>query len=271
MNKRALLVAIITSVVGALLLFLYLRRFEQEMSGGDRVKLLVAVKPIERNTVITDEMLTIREVPLAYVEDRAVKSIERPKVVGLRVGNTLQAQQTLLWTDLAIATDERRDLSSLVQPGNRAVTVRTSADDKSFALISPGDYVDIIATMPAGSAVSAEHQAIVLLQRILILAVGLDTANDAKTVGATDTASRAKLGSRDLVLTVSISIQEAQLLSLASDKGKLSVALRNPDDQRIVEGLPDMSSNALSDKGKRQEVVPNRGKAAAPTGPVLLK
>ena len=121
MNKRALLIAIVAAVVGSLLLFLYLRRFEQDMSGGDRIRLLVTVKPIERNAVITDDMLTEREVPVAYVEDRAVKRQEKPKVVGLRVGTALQANQTLMWTDLAIATDERRDLSSLVQPGNRAV------------------------------------------------------------------------------------------------------------------------------------------------------
>lgn len=269
MNKRALLIAIVAAVVGSLLLFLYLRRFEQDMSGGDRIRLLVTVKPIERNATITEDMLTEREVPVAYVEDRAVKRQEKPKVVGLRVGTALQANQTLMWTDLAIATDERRDLSSLVQPGNRAVTVRALGDDaKSGALITPGDYVDVVATMPTGNGTTQELQSIVLLQRILVLAVGLDTTADTRSPGATDAAMRGNKYARDLMLTLSINVQEAQLIALAQDKGKLSVALRNPDDQRIVDGVPDMSSLSLVDKGKRNEVQSVRKGPTA--GPVNL-
>ena len=48
-------------------------------------------------------------------------------------------------------------------------------DAKSGALITPGDYVDVVATMPTGNGTTAELQSIVLLQRILVLAVGLDT------------------------------------------------------------------------------------------------
>jgi pilus assembly protein CpaB len=269
MNKRALLIAIVAAVVGSLLLFLYLRRFEQDMSGGDRIRLLVTVKPIERNAVIAEDMLTEREVPVAYVEDRAVKRQEKPKVIGLRVGTALQANQTLMWTDLAIATDERRDLSSLVQPGNRAVTVRALGEDaKSGALITPGDYVDVVATMPVGNGTTAELQSIVLLQRILVLAVGLDTTADTRQPGGTDAASRGAKYARDLMLTLSINVQEAQLIALAQDKGKLSVALRNPDDQRIVDGIPDLSSTTLSDKGRRVEVTGVRNKG--PSGPVNL-
>ncbi len=260
MNRRALVIALISAVLGALLLLLYLRRFEQEASGGERIKLLMAVKPIERGTVITADMLANREVPMAYVEDRAVKATEKAKIVGLRVDNAVQPNQTLMWTDLAIATDERRDLSSLVQPGNRAVPVRAHSDDKSFALIRPGDYVDVIATLPMSGGSGDQRSSMVLLQRILVLAVGLDTVSE-QLVEKTDTA-RAQ---REMLLTLSLNLQEAQLLALAVEKGKLSVALRNPDDQRIVEGIPDMSSGALTDTKARAEVQSIR------RGPVRLK
>jgi pilus assembly protein CpaB len=260
MNRRALVIALIAALLGATLLLLYLRRFEQEASGGDRIKLLMAIKPIERGTVITNEMLASREVPLAYVEDRAIKASEKAKVVGLRVGNVVQPQQTLMWTDLAIATDERRDLSSLVQPGNRAVAIRAHSDDKSFALLRPGDYVDVIAILPTGGVASDQRAASVLLQRILVLAVGLETA--AEQAGDQKESSRAH---KEMLLTLSLNLQEAQYLALAVEKGKLGVALRNPDDQRIVEGIPDMLSTALTDTKTRAEVQSIR------KGPVRLK
>ena len=163
MNRRALFVALIVAGLGVFLMAIYQRRFEMEASGGERIPILIAVKPIERGTQITDEMITTRAVPQAYVEDRAIKEVEKPKILGLKVGNTVQAQQTIMWTDLVTTSEDRRDLSSLVQPGNRAVTVKTSRDDSSVSLIRPGDYVDVISVMDQVGAES--RTAVVLLQR----------------------------------------------------------------------------------------------------------
>jgi pilus assembly protein CpaB len=248
MNRRALLIALLLAVMGATLLFVYVRRFEQEASGGEKVRLLATKKTIERGAVITEDALGVREVPVAYVEERAIKAADMSKVVGLRVGMTLAAQQTLMWSDLAVASDERRDLSSLVQPGNRAVSVLAATNDKSFALIHPGDYVDLISTMQPGKDPSDQARtAVVLLQRVLVLAVGLDTEPRVDREGN-------KQAQRDLILTVSVNLQEAQLLALATEKGRLSVALRNPDDPRVVEGIPDMPSTALVDTKARADV-----------------
>jgi pilus assembly protein CpaB len=251
MNRRALLVALVLAAMGASLLFFYIQRFEREASGGERVRLLATVKPLERGAVITEDAISAREIPQAYVEDRAIKYIDRQKIIGLKVGGSLAAQQTLLWSDLAVSNDERRDLSSLIQPGNRAMAVKATSDDKSFALIHPGDYVDVVATMVASNDKPDNKIAIVLLQRVLVLAVGLDT--EARV-------ENAKPSARDLVLSLSVNLQEAQLLALAMDKGKLSVALRNPSDPRVMAGIPDMNSSALTDTKVRTEVQATRQK-----------
>ena len=107
MNRLALLIALVISILGAVLVTVYLRRFEQEASGGEQISLLTALKPIEAGAVVTDDVLATRLVPRAYVEDRAVLAKDRAKVLGLRMGQTVQAQQTLMWTDLAIAMEER--------------------------------------------------------------------------------------------------------------------------------------------------------------------
>jgi pilus assembly protein CpaB len=261
MSKRALLLALVVAVLGLVLMLLYVRRFEQQASGGERVQLLVAIKPIERGAVVTDDALAVREVPLAYVEDRAVKAAERAKVVGLRLGNNVQSQQTLMWSDLAIAADERRDLSALVQPGSRAVSVRARSGDKSYALIRPGDYVDVVAIMPEAGGQGDKRSAVVLLQKVLVLAVGLETATEVTM----DPNDRNRARTQEMVLTLSLHLQEAQLISLALEKGQITVALRNPEDQRIAERIPDMSSSALTDTKAREAVQNIR------TGPVKLE
>lgn len=247
MNRRALLTAVVLAMLGGVLLLIYMQRFEQEASGGQRVKVLMAAKPIKAGQVLTQDMLAVRKVPIAYVEDRAVKASERAKVIGLRVGNNVQTQETLLWTDLAIASDERRDLSSLIQKGHLAVSIRAHGGDKSFELIRPGDYVDLIVDLPQRSkgaidpGVGEPHVAVVLLQKVLVLAVGLETTPLGAKVD--------KHGdqNREMVLTVSLdSLAQAQKVALAEHRGIITVALRNPDDQHMVEDVSNVSSNALS-------------------------
>jgi len=258
-NKTALFVSLIVAVLGGFLLFAYLRRFEFESSGGAPVRVIVAKKQLDPGVVLTEELLATQIVPQAYVESRAVREAEKAKILGLRVSTPVQAQQSLMWTDLAIAADDQRYLSQLVQPGMRAVSVRAQYDDKSFALMRPGDRVDVVATFPQ-QAGQDQRTSIILLQNVLVLAVGLDT-------GAEGAGPRPPGDQRDLLLSVSVNIQEAQLLALAGEKGRLSVALRNPDDVRITDGLVDLMSSTLTDS-KARKVVQDLRKT--PTGPVKL-
>jgi pilus assembly protein CpaB len=256
MNRQALILALILALGGGAALMLYMQRFELEMSGGERVELLTIVKPLERGATVTDEVLSSRSVPIAYVEDRAIKAAEKAKVLGLKTSVPLQTQQSLMWTDLAITTEER-DLSSLVQPGKRAVTVRASGteDTRGNALIRPGDYVDVLVTMvdqsdPASSEMQREKASVVLLQKMLVLAVGLDTRAVVNQVDPK--APQGYQGPGEKALTLSLNLQEAQLLTLAVERGRLSVALRNPDDQRVQEQVPDIRSNVLLDSVQRE-------------------
>lgn len=249
MNRRALLIAFLVAAIGVSLLVLYTRRFERDASGGERIRLLVALKPIERGKPITEDALTVREVPQAYVEDRAIKEVEKAKVLGLKVGTAVQAQQTLMWTDLVTANEERRDLSSLVQPGLRAVSIRTQRDDTSSAMIKPGDYVDVIGVVQ-DTQQNENRSSIVLLQRVLVLAAGFETSPD----------QMEKRKDMDVsVLTLSLTLSQAQLLALASEKASLSVALRNPDDPLKPE-QPRLNSSVFnSEKGIPTAIV-NRDK-----------
>jgi pilus assembly protein CpaB len=244
-SRRALLGAAIVGVLGAALLLLYLRRFEEDVSGGGRVAVLGLLKPVARGDLITDDALTVIEIPLAYVERRAVRQADRQKIIGVRSAGALVAQDALLWSDLALS-NENRDLASLIQPGKRAVTVRASeagSDPAGNGLVHPGDYVDVVVTLhEVGNDESLSS--VVLLQRVLVLAVGSET----RVVGPADApSSQAGFGSQR-ELTLSLKVEEVQLLSLARQRGVISVALRGPTDNKVVERIPDLSLTSLYDK-----------------------
>jgi pilus assembly protein CpaB len=259
MNRRALVIALIVSILGAVLVAVYLRRFEVEASGGEPTPVLVILKPIEPGEVITDEHLATRQVPRAYVEDRAVLAKDKAKIIGLRMGQSIDTQQTLMWTDLAIAMEERRNLSSLIQPGMRAITVgAANKADKAHALIRPGDRLDVIATLAGNPKKEKKTDtSVVLLQNVLVLAVGTDT-------GAETHDKKGREG-KNLLLTLSVTVPESQLLALAIERGKLSVALRNPDDVRIIDSISDVHASALSDTGQRAGVQSFRRGSTGPT------
>lgn len=262
-SRRALLIAAILGLVGAALLMLYLRRYEEEVSGGGRVSLLVARKPIPRGALVTADLLSVSAVPRAYVEQRAVRQSDREKVVGVRTANALAPQDTLLWSDLALASEDR-ELSALVQPGKRAVTVRASesgSDPAGNGLLRPGDYVDVIVTLHTEREGSTA--AIVLLQRVLVLAVGSQTQPYA---AAADHTGRGL----ERELTLSLKLEEMQLLSLARERGTLSVALRAPSDAKVLENVPDMPLSSLYDKVQRETVQRRAQPLAAPSGPTRV-
>ena len=240
-SRKLLVISALLAAGGIGLLALYLHRFETEVSGGERVQLLAVIKPIPRGSVLTQDMLGVREVPVAYVESRAVKAAEVSKVKGIRTAIDLDPQDSLLWTDLAIAV-EHRDLSSLVQPGNRAFTIETPRNATGNDLIRPGDYVDVIATFGGGGSSAASTRATrVLLQRVLVLAVGSETERQAFQA----TPEKGTTARRSASLTLSLKLDEAQLVAAATEAGELSVVVRGGSDPTILEGVPDVTPSNL--------------------------
>ncbi len=261
--RRALAVSAVAALASVLLAGFYLHSYEQAMSGGERVAILRAAKPLERGVLLTDELLVESRVPASYLEARTVRASERAKVRGLRMGASLETQDALQWSDLAVS-QERRDLSALVQPGNRAVTVQASRRNGNGGseLVRPGDYVDVLAVLkPQHDHLDEKNQKLVsvlLLQRILVLAVGSES--DPHVLRAEEAAN--KLANRDTEqLTLSLKVNEAQLLALARERGEFSVILRRPDDTRIVEGAPELALSSLFDTNFRNELQQQRALA----------
>lgn len=253
MNRRALTLALIVAVLGLALMLLYQRRFEIEASGGEKVRLLMAVKRIDRGAPITEDVITVREIPLAYVDDRAIRESDKSKILGLKIGTSLREQQLLLWSDL-MANDERKDLASLVLPGYRAVSIRAGREDSSVSMIRPGDYVDVIAIIGAGGVTSGEAKnAVVLLQRVLVLAAGGDTSTPAADE------KKPLMSATDSLLTLSLTLTEAQLIALAAERGRLAVAVRHPDDQQRTTGIPDVGMNQILSPEERGKLRGVRG------------
>ncbi len=209
------------------LLWSYLKRFEDEASGGPKVAVLTVLHTVEPGAILKEADLGERLIPQAYVESRMIRASDRQKIANLHVWAPLDAQQVLNWTDI-VANNEDGRISHLVQYGMRAVTIHTESNSES--LVRGGDRVDVIVTLPQPG--SSEHRVgVVLLQNVLVLGRRV-SAN-----GGHDSGS-------DVAL--SLTLANAQILAVAGDKAKVSLALKAPDDARSVENLGEVSSRDLA-------------------------
>jgi pilus assembly protein CpaB len=248
MNRKALFVSAVSAVLGLLLLVFYQQRFESEAAGGRPVPVLFAVQDIPMGDQLTEAKLGVRNIPEAYLEERHIRRQDLRRVIGVRVSTTIRANQAVLWTDLATNSDARRELSSLVSNGMRAVTIRADAQSTFGGLIRPGDRVDVLVTMARGTT-EGDRITLPLLQNVLVLAAGRDTGGEA-AAARPGQVQQSGSGETNQV-TLSATIQESALMVFAQDRGRLSLVLRNPDDIAVVDGLPETSiTDIIQSRGR---------------------
>ena len=229
MRFRAIAIASTVAFIGAALVFLYLRSFERTASGGEKIAVLYLNQAIESGGELKNESLAERFIPRDYIQERAIRSVDRPRILGLRVTMPLQAQQSLNWSDIALASESSLSAADLVQPGMRAFVIH--ADNKSAGLVNAGNRIDIVATFEVPGN---NRQSVVLLQNILVLGKGSGGLGGASGPDSSD-------------IALSVTLPDAEMLALAGEKGHLSVALREDNNNAVLNRPPIFMGTQLLD------------------------
>ncbi|MDD9945738.1 MAG: Flp pilus assembly protein CpaB [Myxococcales bacterium] len=246
---KAFLISLLLAVASGGSLLFYTQRFEAETSGGPKSGVLIATRDIGMGARLDRGMLGVRQVPQAYLEPRHIAVEELESVLGARMSMSVNAGESVLWSDLASMQNTRRDLSGLIEPGMRALAIHTGDTGQFAGLLRPGDRVDVVYS--SGGSMSNPNKTVTLLQNVLVLAVGSDTGGSSKT------------RSRSRAVSVSVSPEQAQAIIHARMSGKLDVALRNPDDTLVLEGLPETGTQALRQADTRLRLSQRVRRAAA--------
>ena len=110
-------------------------------------------------------------------------------------------------------------LPALIPPGMRAVSVRVNEVVSVAGFVTPGTRVDVLLTGTPGSG--SEQETTTVLQNVAVLASG-------HTLERTSTGEAQNAA----VITLLVSPDDAQRLTLASSEGHIQLALRNPLDTK---------------------------------------
>src|SRR5437588_9136381 len=236
MNRtRLLLIGIVAVALGGLLSFTVYRTLQARTAGPRQVgvDVVLAASDIQVGAKIEERDVKIVKLPPEDLPANVFRG--KTHVVGRGVVLPIAKGEFILPNKLA-AENAGSGMPALIPPGMRAVSVRVNEVVSVAGFVGPGTRVDVLLTgTPAGSA---EQQTTTVLQNVAVIASG-HTLERTSTGEAQNTP----------VITLLVSPDDAQRLTLASAEGHIQLALRNPLDTKqddmaassskgIYKGLP---------------------------------
>lgn len=180
------------------------------------VEVIVAASDLQVGARVEDKDIRIIKIPPADLPPSAPR--RRSDVLGHGVIIPISKGEFILPNRLA-AENAGAGLPSLIPPGMRAVSVRVNEVVSVAGFVTPGTRVDVLLTGAPGG--SGEQQTTTVLQNVAVLASG-HTLERTSTGEAQNTA----------VITLLVTPDDAQRLTLASSEGHIQLALRNPLDTK---------------------------------------
>jgi pilus assembly protein CpaB len=226
-NRTLLIFALVLGLLCAILVGVYLSGQGGSDSNGSTssatLPVVVAIQDIPPLTVVTDTMLTVKNVP---ADVAVIGAFANPVDV---VGQTTQVQVTAgeqvlpsKVTSVVSASNlygNNAPLSLLLPPGTRAFAIEVSQVASAGGLIRPGDHVDIISsTIHATNSDAVQTEPTVtscyVLQDVQVIVVGgtlakPDSDTNAATLAGTPPDTVAT------VMTVAVTPLNAALLASA--------------------------------------------------------
>ncbi len=245
MNRTRLLMIGVLALALGFFASVYVYRNLQSRAGSgieSGVDVIVAADDLQVGARVDEHDIKIIKIPAADLPPGTPR--RRSDVVGHGVIVPISKGEFILPNRLA-GENAGAGLPSLIPPGMRAVSVRVNEVVSVAGFVTPGTRVDVLLTGTPGGG--SEQETTTVLQNVAVLASG-HTLERTATGEAQNTA----------VITLLVSPDDAQRLTLASSEGHIQLALRNPLDTKQDE-VPASNSRGLY-----------RGVATpAPTQPVV--
>ena len=262
MNIRTLLTMAVAVVLGLVAVFLvrnYIGQAQrtpaQAAAGPAGMKpVVVAAAPIQRGAALAPNLLKVVAYPADAVPPGAVGSVAElgaPGPNGRLSLRSLSPNEPILMSQVT-GPGGKVTLAAVVNPGMRAVTVRSNDVAGVAGFVLPGDRVDILLTRPNGDQGSPVTQ--VLGENVRVL--GVDQLSD----DSTDKPVVAR------AVTLEVTPDQADIVSLAQAVGSVSFTLRHvADDAPLQHHAATVADLAVKDR----MVAVRKAAAPAPRRPKL--
>jgi pilus assembly protein CpaB len=245
MNRtRLLFIGFLALALGAFVAFVVYKNLQSRTGANNEpgVDVVLATGDIQVGSRLGDHDVRIARIPGSVAPPNAFHSAS--KLIGRGVVLPIQKGEFILPSKLA-AENAGSGLPSLIPSGMRAVSVRVNEVVAVAGFVVPGTRVDVLLTgNPVGGS---EPQTTTVLENVAVIAAGQRLERNA----AGDPQSTP-------VITLVVSPDDAQRLTLASSQGHIQLALRNPVDTKQMD-LIATRANGLYRGGAPAPVAPRPG------------
>ncbi|MFA5928124.1 MAG: Flp pilus assembly protein CpaB [Candidatus Margulisiibacteriota bacterium] len=245
-NKKFLILALFLAAITTFLVYSYMQSMQKQTKKMEEKRPVVTAKVnIPTKTIVTEEMLEIKQIPQQYVPGGVVSKLEDAKGKVLVI-NAMPGQM-IFEKDLK-EKEASLGLSFIIPPDKRAISVKVDSAAGISGMIKPGDTVDILVTLPE------EDRTITVLQNVQVLAINQQTETKSQQNSAKDAGAAA-------IVTFALSLKDSEKVVLAANKGPLQLALRAAQD----------SSNVNSMGASVGTILPRDGTPAAPVAKAVAR
>ena len=186
------------------------------------VRAVVASSDLRPGVFLSAQTVAIREIPRVFLHSEAILAESWSTVAGRVLAHSVKSGEPVLLSH--IAPDLGAGFSSQLAAGTRALTFPVDDQSSISGMLAPGDHIDIFFTTLSGN----ESVTLPLLFDVPVIATGMRTATNAAFL------DQKRLGAQYNTVTVSVTPDDAAKITLAQDAGKITITLRQPNDDRIV-------------------------------------
>lgn len=248
MQKQRLIILIIGIILAAVSLVMVMSYIDQQVKIKDQarkkvvaeqlanqVAVLVAKQDIPKGTTIEASILETAIYPDKFVQPNAATSLDR--IAGMiTIVPIAKGEQITLGKLMSVKEAAGGSLAMATPVGKRAITISVDNIASVGGMLRPGDYVDIIATLPVPVQTKEGKQesqvaVVPLFQNVLILAVGQETG--AMPISESGRYQKEEKKESSPLITLALDPQDANLMSFVQEQGKIRLTLRSPSDAKI--------------------------------------
>lgn len=188
------------------------------------VQVVVAAVDLPAGTVISVENAVMREMPQNFIHKNAVHPNRfDAALAGRQLMHPVRAGEAIL--DIHVSQVKVDGLSSLLEEGQRAVTIPVTTLDINSGFLNPGDHVDVYITVKDG----VRDRTVPLVENVRVLASGTNL-DDGVPVSVKQNQKDNKRQQVATELTLAVTPLGATRILHGQTVGQLAVLLRRPDD-----------------------------------------
>lgn len=245
--RKSIIVALICAVVSAGLAYLFLSDLEiKYKTMAEPVKVIVACQRIPQGVLIQPDMIVEKMVPKEYMQPKVFQDLrelftEDGSAVYISL-NTIEENEQILSTKVS-KTNQETGISNLIPDGKKALSL--SFDCESLGILTPCSRIDIFAIVEyIDNGKEIQSAVFSVAQNVLVLAVGGNCIGSGKKSEPDDDSSNLNF------ITVAVTVEEAQRILIACEKGSLKYMIRPVGDLETSDIKPLKLSAIVKDVSK---------------------